>query len=310
MLIRTTGEVAPNIYLITLGTSCSYVAGRNSLTMFDACLSAQVPIYLKRLNSIGLILERVSTIFITHLHADRIGAIPYFRKVNPHIKLITTPLVESELHKFETIERIFNEDKELSSKILSKETTTKLSLDEYKELFSVSSTVHEGDLLQIENGMSVRVISAPGHTRESVCYIVQPQQYLIVDEGFGYFKIRGFTSSGAEYSLEQNKKTLSKILTLDLNGLCLPNTGVITGNLIRKHINNVLSNTHGMLSECIEAFKIGMKEEEIKLGVQNSFYTDEGNDPLFSHNLGRTFNAIWPMIKKECLVDEVDEIKN
>ncbi|MDZ4786521.1 MAG: MBL fold metallo-hydrolase [bacterium] len=296
MLIRTTGEVSQNIHLITIGSSCTYVAGNAALTLFDSCLSGQVELYIKKLAALGLSLDSVSSIFITHLHADRIGGIPLIRKINPKINLITSQAIESELIKPEVMEKIFKDNQTLNATIASTKNDL-MSLAEFTSLFSVSAIVRADDTVSIGDGITVRIIAAPGHTKESLCYLIQPQQLLIVDEGFGYFKMRGFTAPGAEYSLESNNSTLSKILSLDIKGLCLPSAGVITGSLVRKHINNLISNTAGMLDECVEAFKIGMTEEEVKLGVINSFYTDDSKDPLFTYNLDQTFQKIWPQIK-------------
>lgn len=297
MLVRQTGEVTPDVYLLNLGYHCNYLAGQNRLTLFDACASSQITTLLSRINEVGVNPKNIESIALTHLHADRAGGIPLLRKQFAQIKLIASPLTETLLRNEKFLVELYQQDQEISSKMAPGTSHEFLPFEEFCTLLKPSAVLREGDLIPLGKEMNARIISSPGHTPHSLSYLIQPSQFLIVDEGFGYFRIKGFTASGADFDIDMATKSLDKILGLELSGLCLPNQGVVTGSLIRRHLTTVKQYTSGMIEECIEAYSINMPENEIAEGVKSSFYADETVDTIGKYNLERSFAAIWPQIQ-------------
>lgn len=296
MLVRQTGEIAPNVFLLNLGYHCNYLAGQSRQTLFDACSSAQIQTLISRIHEIGVTPNKIDSIALTHLHADRIGGIPLLRKQFPHINLIASPLTETVLRNEQFAVELYEQDQVISRKI-SPNNNVFLSFEEYRSLLLPTIVLREGDIIPLGKDMNARIISTPGHTQHSLSFLIQPAQFLIVDEGFGYFRIKGFTASGADFDIDMATKSLDRVLGLELSGLCLPNQGVVTGSLIRRHLSTVKQYTSGMIEECREAYSINMPESEIADGVKNSFYADETVDPVAQYNLERSFAAIWPQIQ-------------
>lgn len=297
MLIRATGPLHVDFLLLTLGQSCHYaVSDDSSFSLFDPGLSVHVPFLVKRLIQSNLPLKELQYVFLTHLHADRVGGLPYLRKLAPHLKVAGSPLMRTKLASPGFVKEIYEQDRALSSVYGLESADKPMSFDEYKEHFTIDKVVVDSDIIRFHSEIGVRVVNFPGHAQESLAYIIQPYRYLLADEGLGYYNGRKLAAPGGDTSLTQNVESLSKFNDLDIAGLCCPSVGVITGNLVRKHIQSIVQNTADLISECKAAFKSGIPEADMQFSIRESFYTTESADPTLRHNYERSFNEIWKQL--------------
>jgi len=303
MLIRASGSVEPGFYLLTLGHSCHYLLcgmeeGHN-FALFDPGPSCHLPYLARRAASLGFEMENLRCIFITHLHADRMGSVPYLKHKYPHIKVVGCPLMQNKLLEQGIKDNLFTDDCRWRQEFKLESAEEPLPKEEYCSLLALDTCVVDSDVIPIGDYLSVRVISMPGHTAESTAYFIQPLNFLIVDEGFGYYQPRALSAPGADESLSKTQKSLAKIARLEFSALCFPNMGVLTGRLVRKYLQTIIQNMEDLKTETSKAFKIKMPEEQIRQAIKDSFYHSDSADPILQHNLQRSFEALWAQLKAE-----------
>lgn len=290
-------EVYPRLHHISLGATSRYaiVAENGEITLTDPGSSAHVPALDERLSRSGLSLSRVVRVLITHLDADRVGAIPALRERLPKLKVLGTAAMEATLKKSDFVEELVEFDAAISASLgcsgdhpLSRETLRK-SLRFDKHLV-------DGESVTIDEDIIVRCVASPGHREHSLSYLVQPHGFLIADETLGYYHGRRLSGPGADFSLGSSLESIQRFKDLELSGIGFSYCGCITGDLVRKHIEAIVQNTNDLLSEAKRARSQGISDDEVQAQIREAFYVPALPDPCLMRSLEQSFEAVWKQV--------------
>jgi hypothetical protein len=161
---------------------------------------------------------------------------------------------------------------------------------------SSQRSVSDGETFKFGN-KELRVVGAPGHTLSSLAYSILPEKYLVVDEGFGYFNGRNLAGPGGDHALKLAAASLERLLDIEWAGLCLPYYGILTGSLVRRHLQAIIQNTSDLFNECKSAREQAVPESEIKQAIFDSFYNHPSQDAALQTGLKRSFEAVWRQVQ-------------
>lgn len=302
MLIRASGAIHPGFYLVSLGETCRYILGSpdgtlgtDSFAIFDPGLSGQWPFLLRRLAAWGFSTEKLAAVFITHLDADRIGAIPSLRRACPRARIYGSSEMQQRLTDPAFAANLYLQDLSLCKELEIEPQI--LDQGEFCGLLSITDVLIESDLMPFSEDIGLRVLSAPGHTDHSLAYFIIPFEFLIADEVVGYHRGRELAAPGADHSLEAAQHALEKLVQLEMAGLCLPAAGMLTGALVRKHLLALRQNIDDLQNEVKKALEAGISIEQVKQNVRTSFYTSDSLDPIVRRNLDQSFNRICAQLE-------------
>lgn len=297
MLIRLSGEISQGVHLFTLGSSCHYMLAGKAL--FDPGLTIQFPLLVKRIENAGASLLDLQYVFLTHLHADRIAAAAMIKKINPEVQIVASHSIKQALAKTEIKQKIYADDLQFREKFKLNDALEPLDFNDFSQCLDINLVVRHGDAVKIDHNNSVRVMNVPSHTPESLVFYINPSNFLIVDEGLGYYHGNRLATPGADHSFTEMETAINKLINLQIAGLCLPTAGVLTGNLITKFFKDILINTKDMFDECFAAHKDGVEDAVIKESVWESFYKPEIDDAISMTNSQRSFEATWAKILED-----------
>lgn len=299
MLIRSTGPLAEGFHLLTLGYSCHYLlTNGDHFCLFDPGLSIHAGVLQKRIGALGLKLENLEHIFVTHVHADRLGGVPLLMQQCPRAKLLVTPSIKNKLADPAICSSIYDLDGELSAQYKLAPSVARPSLSELQKCFANAESMPEAEGFDLWKQFKVRLVFFPGHTQESLAFYIQPHNFIIVDEGLGYYNGKNLSGPGGDYSLNACEESLDKLINLELSGICLPYMGVIIGDLVSKYLSEMKENIADLRNECKNAFLAGIPEVEIKQTIRESFYNMGISDPVLKYNQELTFNSVWNQVKQ------------
>lgn len=297
MIIRASGAIQPELTLLTLGRSCHYLLGNESdYCLIDPGSSVHVPHLLRRIRSMGYPLENLKAVLLTHEHPERIGGLPLIRRVLPSVVVRCSPKLAQDLSGKEYLQKLYAADLALKDILPAGRDIIELSSAEYIDLFPRPEPIMDSDVFQLVTGESLRAISCPGHTDSSFAYLVQSCNYLIVDEGAGYFNGRALIAPGGDSSLTEAALSYTRFLDHDLSGICLPQTGVATGNLVRKHLLDLKQNTADLIEETSRALTSGISWEIIESSIRAGFYTVEDGDVFEQWVMDRSLGAVMTQL--------------
>lgn len=300
MLIRASGPVFPELFLITLGESCHYLLVEDGgFSLFDPGLSVHIPMLLRRINAAGFTVKQCRRVFLTHLHPERIAGVPLLRKLNPSIEIYCSPHTRAKLGSSEFLADLYRIDQELAGQFHLENEYRPLPFEEYQQLMTVGHPVADGDIFPIPDGVDLRVVGLYGHARGSIGFLVGQSHFLIADESLGYFRGRALATPGGDESLTEMVQLVKRFRDLNLSGLCLPDSGVLTAGLVQKHLSAVLQNTEDLLAESQRSHDSGMEDIMIRNSLHSSFFSATTPDPVLQYKLDRSLRGIWRQILEQ-----------
>ena len=299
MFLRASGLIYERLYLITLGATCRYaiVAEHGDVALSDPGSTAHVSALKERFDRLKLPFANIRKVFVTHLDADRIAGIPLLRKLVPSLKVYGTAAMHSQLADASFVRSLYEYDRQLSSTLGAPGTET-LSFEEFSKGLKIDKHLVETDSIQIDEDITIRSVSTPGHRPHSVAYIVVPHEFAIVDETFGYFQGRNLAAPGGDMNLHEALASIRKFNDIQLNGIGFSYGGAITGAITKRHLLAIPQNTEDLIKEVEKARREGFTENEIEEQVRAAFYTSSSNDLCHAESLNTTFKAVMGQLSK------------
>jgi len=298
MFLRSTALVYPHLHLLTFGETCRYVvSGEGSaLTITDPGLSCHVALLPQRLTRLGMQSAAIDKVLLTNLDPDRVAGVPALRRTSPRLRVYGTASMQRHLENVENVRKIYDFDTQLSSILKLNLALPDLSFDEFARGLVIDEVVKESDSIEIDSEISLRVVLSPGHRPFSLAYLLLPHEFILGDQTFGYFNGNRLASPGGDFDLLAACNSIAKFKDFDLSGIGLPYGGALTGELVRKHLESVVQNTHDLLSAVKEAITAGVPSEEVVSQVKEGFFNGGTRDPIYLSALTATEKAVWAQV--------------
>ena len=299
MLIRTSGPITDELYLMTLGQSCHYLlAGREGVLLVNPGGSAHLPGLLARLGEAEVSLREVRAIAATSLDAHCVGAAPLLMELCPTAVFSVSAAQSRCLADPSFVERLYRQDLQLCTMMPAHEGSTCLPLAAYHEFLKRHQTLSETETLQPIGPCTLRVLSAPGHTAESIALHHPHAGILIGDETCGYYNGRFPAAPGGDWDLSAAAEAAARADDLEADVLALPFHGALSGSLVHKHLQAVARNTRELLQEAEAAAKDGVPLPQVISSMREYFFSFTAADPVLGGSIARTVSAIEQQIKK------------
>jgi glyoxylase-like metal-dependent hydrolase (beta-lactamase superfamily II) len=202
-----TEEVVSNIFAISNGHVNFYlVKTKRKYIAFDAGVSKKMA--LRELNKLNIKSDDVAAVFLTHTDSDHVGGIELFGHAKVYISKLEEQMIDG---------------------------STKRMVLMKNKLPCAYQTLNDSETVDID-GVSVKCIITPGHTKGSACYIVD-NKYLF---------------SGDNFSLKNGKARLF-IALFNMDGNEQKKSIVKISGL--QNIEAVFTGHHGYTNNFSEAFE-------------------------------------------------------
>jgi glyoxylase-like metal-dependent hydrolase (beta-lactamase superfamily II) len=227
----------------------------------------------------GLPSKPLDFIFITHTHYDHIGALPFFRKEWPSLRLVTSE-VGAEVRLKNTPRRVI---RELSEAVAAEhEVTLDNTYDD--DAFHADIIVKDGGIVQL-GGVSVEVLETPGHTRDSLSFFIPELELLILNETPGVLLPDGKVYPAYLTSYKDTINSLEKCRQIPYRIISLPHRGSVSEEDAESFFDKALEAD----IECRD-FILEIANENPDLDeMVNIFSKKYGNDTLFSYQPKEAF---------------------
>ena len=300
MFLKASGLIYERLYLITLGATCRYsiVAESGDIALRDPGATVHVHALQERFDRLKLPFAKVRQIFVTHLDADRVGGIPLLRRLNPSLKVYGTAAMHTQLADKSFVRALFDHDQRISEALNVVPPAEALSFEEFSKGLKIDKHLVETDSIHLDEDITIRSVSTPGHRPHSVAYLVVPHEFAIVDETFGYFHGRNLAAPGGDTNLHEALASMRKFNDIQLNGIGFSYGGAVTGALTKRHLLAIPQNTADLIQEVAKARKEGFTESEIEEQVRAAFYTSTSSDYCHTESLQGTFTAVMRQLSK------------
>ncbi len=240
MIFGETGYVEKGLYVLGIPWAPSYLLDCSRPVLFEAGFSCLGRLYEDDIR--GVLKERKpEMLFLTHVHYDHCGAVAYFKKVFPGIK-VAASLKSAGIIKKPSAQKLM---KDLSSNIIPHVAAVK-GINPNKllygpfEPFEVDVILENGQVIQLAEDINVEVISATGHTRDQLSFYIPERKILFATESVGNLDRIGQIIPEFLVDYELYIANIKRLSMLDVEILCLGHQFVVLHSDVGKFFSQSL----------------------------------------------------------------------
>ena len=217
MIFDQTGEVGEGLYVVGSADVPVYLLAGRKPVLFDAGLAQLGRLYEEGIRAV-LGKTEPMFLFLTHSHFDHRGAAGYLKSAFPALKVAAAPRAREILRRPNAIKRI-QRLTENAGETLARVDRAKLLTHPF-EPFDVETTLQDGEIIDLEDGIRVQVLSTPGHTWDFLSYYVPEKRILIASEAAGCATAPGHISVDCLTDYDLCLDSLRRLAGLDVRILC------------------------------------------------------------------------------------------
>ena len=228
--------VVPGIYqLRTMGARVTVLPLEEGIALVDAGGRGSLGLISAGLGALGLGLDRVRLVVLTHYHPDHAGGLT---------RLVEATGAKVAVHQREV--RMIKGEEPWPNLFhygflagLARPFMPRL----YGRPVRVDFPLEDGDKIPLAE--EVRVIHTPGHTPGSICLYVSPRKVLIVGDALQY-RFRKLTppARAVTHDFPQAQQSLKKLLEVDFETICFshfPPLKLDAGEVFRRLVQKTLT---------------------------------------------------------------------
>jgi 2-aminobenzoylacetyl-CoA thioesterase len=217
LIFDKTGEVKDGFFVTGWSHNPIYLLKGKKPVLFDGGLALLGRVYRDAITSV-LNGDAPRMVFITHVHFDHCGAVPYMKKAFPGLEAAASQKAKDILKRPNAI-KLIQQLSEGAENVLAEFDQARLVRVPF-EPFEVERVLGDGDRVDLEDGLTVHVLATPGHTWDFLSYYVPEKKILVASESAGCALSSGYisTDSLADFGLYLN--SLKRLASLDARILC------------------------------------------------------------------------------------------
>jgi len=217
MRIKRTGKIADDFYALGNQAVPVYLLDGEMPVLFEAGFTSLALLYEKEIKEI-LGNRSPYYLFLSHSHFDHIGAAHYLKNVWPEMKIAGSNRIGEVLARPNALELIIKLNKEAIQVAQSWGVTS--IYEKSFSPFDLDLTVSSGQVIDLGENSSVKVIHTPGHTWDFMSYWLPEMKILVASEAVGCDDGHGNIVTEFLVDYDQYRKSLEKLTKLDVEVLC------------------------------------------------------------------------------------------
>ncbi len=281
------GTLTPNFYLLGTPLYPAYLSMGEYGVIFEGGISATASLLVEQINELGIHPERIKYVALTHTHPDHIGAIPYMKRLWPHIKVIGGSVAAKLLKREEAVKEFLQVDNSINENLLIRGEISEWPtvLDNYA--FEVDRTIQDTEQIDLGGGIVWTAYETPGHSPCHLSYFNQGEGILVIGDATGlYDPLRDIFWPNYFYSLESYCNSMRKLVSLSAKFGVLSHNYVLGD--IDHHFRKAMKSTESYHLKMLERIKTGEDPDKVVLETARWVYTFTNLQPFqVIHNLSK-----------------------
>lgn len=224
MIKKSEGHISAELYALGSPALPAFLLRGKTPILFEAGMTFMGPLYLQELQKSLGDAKRLVYNFLTHSHFDHCGSAPFLKKNIPGLKVAASRLAGEILKRPNAIQLI-------QSLSRGMEEAYRSQIGDADVIFrglELDRTLEDGDEIELDDGILIRVIATPGHTRDGVSYYLPHLKALVAGEAVGSFDRHLALRPVFLSNYDDYLSSLEKLRNLEINLLMMGHFHVLT----------------------------------------------------------------------------------
>jgi 2-aminobenzoylacetyl-CoA thioesterase len=265
-------------HLFQLGTSSfpAYLSMGEEGMIIEGGTGATFPMMLRQIKSLGIDMEKIRYIVLTHTHPDHIGAVPHFQHAWPHIKLLASSTGAKILGRTELFKQFQLIDLGIAQLMKAKTEIDALPKPIKNYAFKIDTLLNEGDRIDLGGGIVWHVYDTPGHSPCHISLFEEKEKTLVLGDSTGFYvPERDVFWPNYFESLDKYCSSIRKLAHLPAERATLSHNGVVEGG-VRSHLEKAMKATMNYHEEMVRRVNGGEASE--KIAMEKARFVDSLTD--------------------------------
>jgi glyoxylase-like metal-dependent hydrolase (beta-lactamase superfamily II) len=178
-------KLSDNVMLLGNGFFNYYVIGQENAALVECGTSAGAAIFARQWEELEK-KPNIKYIVALHSHFDHICGVSVLKKLFPEAQLVGNPVAQKLLSKERIVKMLFYNDAMVSEAYVQNGYLDQKPEPFEGETIPVDLVVSEGDILQLGQALTIKIIDAPGHSPCSIAAYVEQDQVMMISDAAGF----------------------------------------------------------------------------------------------------------------------------
>ena len=262
MWIKQPGTVSERIELLGRPELCCYLMKGDTYAMVGGAMAHVVPEVLAQLEELNVDLERIRHLILLHTHYDHLGMAPYLARHWPWLKVAVSKVGANILENQKALEAI----QDYNNSILKAENLIEQMepLDLVKEGFPVHHRIDARMELNLERGVKLQIIDAPGHSVCSMALYFPGEYTLFPSDSIGTLTEQRILPMGSS-NYDDFQESIDKLSKIGAEIICFEHFGTLTPPDGREFCGRAKKGAEEFREEMITVYQ---KNEDVELTAE------------------------------------------
>jgi 2-aminobenzoylacetyl-CoA thioesterase len=229
MLITATGPVADHFYISGLAQYPVHLLDCRKPVLFDAGVTCASDLYVDAIRSV-LGARQPEILFISHVHWDHCGAVSRLKEVFPKLKVAASRTAAEILKRPRALELMGKLNEGVRAIVAGfPGVDPSRILNQPFRPFVIDMELKDGQVMELDDNLTVHVMETPGHTRDHLTYYIPEKRILIASEASGCLSAAGSIVSEFLTDYDAYFSSLTRLAGLPADVLCQGHRIILTG---------------------------------------------------------------------------------
>ncbi len=224
--------VTPNFYRLGTPAFPAFLSLGKVGMIIEGGTGPTTEMIIRQIKSLGVDMEKIEYILLTHTHADHIGALPHLKRRWPHLKLVASGPGAKILNTRELYNEFLLVDLGIAQLMRAKSEIDDILPTPEDYRFEVDLVVKGGDTLDLGNNVVWEIIDTPGHSPCHISAYEKTEGTLVVGDATGFYvPEKDVFWPNYFVSLETYIDSIKKLAAFPAKRAVLCHNAVIEGNV-------------------------------------------------------------------------------
>lgn len=252
MVITEPGRITEHITFLGRVESCIYlVDGGEESVIIGGGMAYMVPDVVEQIEKFSIDVKKIKRMVILHAHFDHCGAVPYFKKIWPWMKVTASVRAKEILATPKISQSIAQFNHAAFARFGVEKQARELGV-EYTDI-DVEETVGEGDIIGCGD-LTLKVLEVPGHSTCSIAVYMEEEKALFGSDAAG-IQYKGSFMAAGNSNFDLYEQSLQKMAAYDVEIELAEHNGVSTGENARTFLSNSIEAAKAMRSFMEESYR-------------------------------------------------------
>ncbi len=177
--------ITDNVMVLGNGFFNFYIVGKQEAALIECGTSAAVELFKKDWFNLKE-KPQIKYIVAMHAHFDHVCGIPALKELFPEAKIVASEPGKNILARERVIKAMLAGDAITTDAYIKHQLLEKRPADRDVTAINIDMTVKDGDYLQLDNGLQLKMLTTPGHSPCSISAYLADEQIMFVSDAVGY----------------------------------------------------------------------------------------------------------------------------